>query len=90
MTVKNFRIALSQLRKSSHILEAEAGRWPRPLWKPTAERLCLLCNALEDKFHFILDCLVYSDLRSQYIKKVVTIGSYYGATIPIKCIYTKR
>ena len=69
MTVKKFRIALSRLRTSSHRLEIEAGRWSRPVRKPIAERLCFLCNTLEDEFHFILECPVYSDFRSQYIKK---------------------
>ena len=69
VTVKKFRIALSRLRTSSHRLEIEAGRWSRPVRKPIAERLCFLCNTLEDEFHFILECPVYSDFRSQYIKK---------------------
>ena len=69
MTVKKFRIALSRLRTSSHRLEIETGRWSRPVRKSIAERLCFLCNTLEDEFHFILECLVYSDFRSQYIKK---------------------
>ena len=69
MTVKKFRIALSRLRTSSRRLEIEAGRWSIPVRKPIAERLCFLCNTLEDEFHFIFKCPVYSDFRSQYIKK---------------------
>ena len=67
VTVKKFRIALSRLKTSSHRLETEAGCWSRPVRKSIAERLCFLCNTLEDEFHFILECPVYSDFRSQYI-----------------------
>ena len=69
VNVKKFRIALSRLRTSSHCLEIEAGGWSRPVRKPIAERLCFLCNTLEDEVHCILECPVYSDFRSQYIKK---------------------
>ena len=67
--VRKFRFALARLRTSSHGLEIEAGRWARPTWKPVAERLCFLCNTLEDEVHFTLECPAYSNLRSQYIKK---------------------
>ena len=53
VTAKKFRIALSSFRTSSHSLEIEVGRWSRPVQKPIAERLCFLCNTLEDEFHFI-------------------------------------
>ena len=69
VTVRKFRFALARLRTSSHRLKIEAGRWAKPTRKLIAERLCFLCNTLEDKFHFILECPAYSNLRSKYIKK---------------------
>ena len=33
------------------------------------ERKCRICNILEDEFHFIFECPVYSDLRKLYIDK---------------------
>ena len=67
VTVKKFLIAVSRLRTSSHRLEIESG--PRPTKTPIAERLCFLCNNLEDECHFVLECPAYNDLRSKYIKR---------------------
>ena len=69
VTIKKFRIALSKLRMSSHRLEVETGRWTRPNSTPISERLCKLCNKLEDEFHFVLECPVYSDLRKSYVSR---------------------
>ena len=69
VTVKNFRNALSKLRMSSHRLEVETGRWARPNAIPFAERLCKNCNKLEDEFHFVLECPIYSDLRKLYVSR---------------------
>ena len=69
VTIKKFRNALSKLRMSSHRLEVETGRWARPNAIPFAERLCKICNKLEDEFHFILECPVYSDLRKLYVSR---------------------
>ena len=54
---------------SSHRLEVETGRWARPNAIPFAERLCKICNKLEDEFHFIFECPVYSDLRKLYVSR---------------------
>ena len=32
-------------------------------------RKCKMCNILEDKFHFILECSLYRDIRKQLISK---------------------
>lgn len=66
--VIKFRTAISRLRVSSHRLEIEAGRWARP-YKPVNERLCNVCNRIEDEFHFVLECRLYSMLRRIYIDK---------------------
>ena len=34
---------------------------------PINERKCNFCNVLEDEFHFILECLVYREYKTQYI-----------------------
>jgi hypothetical protein len=59
--------SLSRLRVSSHRLQIEAGRWSRPVPMPINERLCSVCNILEDEFHFVLECRIYNDIRSKYI-----------------------
>ena len=69
ISVKKFRVVLSKLRVSSHKLECEAGRWARPVRVVYDERKCRVCNILEDEFHFIFECPVYSNLRKLYIDK---------------------
>ena len=61
-----FRTALARLRVSSHRLEIEAGRWARP-YKPVSDRICNICNCLEDEYHFVLECQLYDSLRRKYI-----------------------
>ena len=36
---------------------------------PIDDRKCKLCNTLDDEFHFVLECLLYPNLRKQYIDK---------------------
>ena len=68
ITIQKYRIALTKLRVSSHRLEIEVGRWHKPQPIPVNERKCKLCAKLEDEFHFILECPLYKQLRSTYIK----------------------
>ncbi len=49
-----------------HRLEIESGRWIRT---PIDNRKCSVCFLLEDEYHFVLECPLYSDLRKQYILK---------------------
>ena len=67
--VLKFRNSLARLRVSSHRLEIEAGRWARP-HKPVNERLCNICNCLEDEYHFVIECSLYNSLRRKYIDQV--------------------
>ena len=55
-----FRIALTRLHTAAHRLSIETGRRVKP--KPIAleNRKCITCNIIEDTFHFILVCLMYS------------------------------
>ena len=67
--VKKYRIAMSKLRVSSHRLEIEVGRWSRPNRTPLDERKCFRCQKLEDEFHFLFECELYSDLKHRYLKR---------------------
>lgn len=69
ISVYKFRTALSKLRVSSHRLEIEVGRWSRPTRTPIDDRKCRICNKLEDEFHFLFECQLYSDLRCKYLKR---------------------
>ena len=68
VTVKKFRIAMSRLRCSSHDLFIESGRY---INVERENRFCKLCdlNQVEDEYHFVLVCPVYSPIRELYIKK---------------------
>ena len=69
INISKFRTALTRFRVSSHRLAVETGRWHKPQPIEINERKCLLCNSLEDEFHFIFECPLYSELRQKYIKK---------------------
>ena len=45
------------------------GRWHKPNVIPRNERKCPVCSKLEDEFHFLLECPLYSDLRKMYINR---------------------
>ena len=61
--------ALSLLRLSSHQLCIETGRYSQN-WVDRAQRICTLCNKsdIEDEYHFVLVCPVYSILKQKYIR----------------------
>ena len=48
ITIRKFRIAMTKLRVSSHRLEVETGRWTRPVSTPFDDRICHICDKLED------------------------------------------
>ena len=66
--VKTQRAALCRLLTSSHTLRIESGRWDRNPTIPRERRFCFNCtNKIEDEFHFVFECPLYSQLRSQLI-----------------------
>ncbi len=66
ITLAKFRYSFARLKVSSHRLEIEAGRWNR---KPVSNRTCILCEQLEDEYHFVLECGMYADIRKTYIRR---------------------
>ena len=62
-------IGLAHFRCRNHRLMIERGTWIRPILERSL-RVCHVCNILEDEFHFILVCLLYSTLRSHYIRNI--------------------
>ena len=67
--IKKYRRALSKFRCSNHNLSIETGR------RNNIERIdrkCVYCcnrgiNVIEDEFHVITKCQLYSDIRTKYI-----------------------
>ena len=65
---------------SSHMIFIETGKWRKPVSVPIDDRKCIPYNKLKEEYHFVLECIHYSDLRKQLIPKY-----YYRR--PNKCKY---
>ena len=64
-----YRHAIAQLRTSSHILHIERGRYTKPR-TPVNERLCTLCNCVEDELHFVTACTINQTERKIMYDKI--------------------
>ena len=55
LNVKNtsYRVALTRLRVGSHSLAIEVGRFHKPIPLPINDRLCSICQSVEDELHFL-------------------------------------
>ena len=67
LTISKNKINIAKIRKNSHELHSEIGRWTvlKTLWM---ERICHLCENMniEDENHFLLECLEYNYIRAQF------------------------
>ena len=61
------RQLISKLRVSDHNLEVEMGRYKNV---PRDQRLCKLCNKIDDEYHFLLYCKLNSTLRDCLFLKI--------------------
>ena len=75
---KKYRIAISRLRASSHNLEIERGRYTIPV-TPIENRLCSVCNSIEDEFHFLLHCQLYNEERSALFHEITNIEQEFSS-----------
>ena len=66
--LQTYRKFITRFRLSSHDLRIESGRYNNTARN---DRLYFLCNLyeIEDEFHFILKCPMYTQLRSLYLMK---------------------
>ena len=64
----DFRYLKEIAKMSAHKLNIELGRYNNI---ERSERICTLCDTkeIEDKYHFILQCPRYSNLRNAHIKQ---------------------
>ena len=83
---KQHRQSLTRLIVSSHALHIESGRWKRPKL-PSHMRYCFACTGkVEDEYHLLLECSLYSDIRSRFIPKYYwTRPSMYKAINLLNC-----
>ena len=68
VNVPSHRIAFIRLICSSHRLGIETGRWQRPQI-PRENRKCSACNKIDDEYHFLLECTLFTDYRKKFIKQ---------------------
>jgi hypothetical protein len=54
------RYLTTRLRSGTNFLRVETGRYEQ---ESVEERLCGLCNMIEDEKHFLLDCDLYDNIR---------------------------
>ena len=59
----SYRIALTRLHVGSHSLAIKVGRFHKPIPLPINDRLCSICQSVEDELHFLCICPRYSTLR---------------------------
>ena len=73
-TIK-YRIALTRIRVSCHRLAIETGRYQKPTSLPINQRLCTLCNQVEDEIHLVCICKRNAHLRMEFLAfcKVYTL-----------------
>ena len=64
---------MSRLRISAHNLMVETGRYKRPKKIPVPDRLCDICNLLEDEYHFVMQCKKYECFRHKMFEKLENI-----------------
>ena len=64
------RQSLTKLRISAHTLEIERGRYKRPII-PRENRLCNVCNIVDNEVHFLLHCKIHVEIRKNLISEVI-------------------
>ena len=77
--LKNIRhkIALTRLRLSNHNLLIETGRHLRPRVERN-ERKCFICrNKIENEFHFVIKCPLYSCERKALYKALANNSKHF-------------
>ena len=64
-----YNIAFSRFRAGSHTLEIERGRYSNPR-TPVENRLCTMCQEIEDEKHFLISCKLYHCERINLFSKI--------------------
>ena len=70
ITNKESRRKLSKLRCGNQDLAIETGHYKKQV---VEERLCLNCNKLEDKLHFLTECELFTIVREKFFKDLSEI-----------------
>ena len=85
---RNQRCHLTRLRVGSHFLGIETGRFKTPI-TPIEQRTCQYCNfgshsrsphpqnPVDDEFHFLVQCPLFSNERTIFYEKLGSLNSSF-------------
>ena len=67
------KVPVARLRTSTHPLRIKTGRYNLPVPIPAEEHYCWFCQngSVEDEFHFLFDCNLYSTLEEKSTHKLL-------------------
>ena len=72
MFINNYyRKILIRWRPKNHKLEIETGRYSRPVVQ-RVNRVCSICNILEDEDHVVFVCSAYQTVRNKFHRVLST------------------
>jgi hypothetical protein len=78
LNTREFRRLFFLLRTGELPLRRNTGRW---VGLPKTERICQFCNLhmIEDEYHFVFICPLYTDLRIKYIRNsnIYSMQTFY-------------
>ena len=70
------RIIITRWRLSSHSLYIETGRYKTPN-VPHPERICMICDRIEDEEHAIFQCPVHTRVRKKHEKITLKYNKFH-------------
>ena len=79
-TVK-YRIALTRIRFSCYCLAIETGRYQKPSSLPINQRLCTLCNQVEDEIHIACIYKRNAHLRMEFLAFCKEYTLYFSSCL---------
>ena len=82
-----YRIALTKIRVSCHRLAIETGRYQKPTSLPINQRLCTLCNQVEDEIHLICICGRNAHLIIEFLALCKVYTLYFSSCYQKKKLY---
>ena len=84
------RGVLTRWRLSNHQLKIELGRYQKPII-PRDQRICDLCEELEDGAHVVFKCPIYNNIRDNYkslLEKKMTLKNF--GTHPLSMLWKQQ
>lgn len=61
------RVAFTKFVTKNHSLSVVTGNWHKPRPIPYRERVCDVCDKIDDEYHAMFECSKFSHIRKRYI-----------------------